>query len=150
VNSLNFCKIYEQVLIFFLLLPLSVLWNAAHRPSPAFSLAASCPFTTFSCATWPPACPPAAQPTPLAPPRTDASRCCLPEPPCAPSTARSCLPPAHTPLFSLGTCPVNFSYSLLRSTTSLELFCSPPSAVSATSPLQFRAPPTPPRLIAPS
>jgi hypothetical protein len=65
-----------------------------------------------SCATWPPACLPAARPTPLAPPRVDASRRCPPEPPRALSTASSCLPPARATLFSFGTRPVNFSLLL--------------------------------------
>jgi hypothetical protein len=65
-----------------------------------------------SCATSPRARPPAARPTPLAPPRADASRRCPPKPPRALSTASSCLSPAHAPLFGFGTRPVNFSLLL--------------------------------------
>jgi hypothetical protein len=108
-NSLNFCKIYEQVIIFFLLLrPLcfSEALPAAHRrrfprpptaPSPLFlrHLAPSSP----------------ARPTSLAPPRADTSRRCPLEPPRAPSTASSCLPPARAPLFGFGTRPHSCSFS---------------------------------------
>jgi hypothetical protein len=160
VNSLNFCKIYEQVLIFFLLLSLSVLCSAAQPIAGVFP-GRQLPLRRSSCATWPPARSPAAQSTPLAPPRVDASCRCPPELPHALSTINSYLPPARTPLYSLGTRPVNFSFLLsprarphscshLHSTTLPELLCPPPSAISATSPLQFHAPPAPPHLIAPS
>jgi hypothetical protein len=154
VNSLNFCKIYEQVLVVFLLLP--PLCFSAAPPIAGVFLSRQLPLRRSSCPTWPPA-----QPTPLAPPRGDVSRRCPPKPPHAPSTTSSCLPPTRVPLFSFGTRPVNFSLllsprahphscSLLRSTTSSELLCPPPSTISATPPLQFRAPPAPQRLIAPS
>jgi hypothetical protein len=161
VNSLNFCKIYEQVLIFFLLLP-ALCFNAAplttHRwcfprlpaaPSPLFlrHLALNSPARRSTN------------------PASFSSRGRV-----APLPARAAtwvvdhqqlLAATHAPLFSIGTCPVNFSffYSCARtripvlfprSTTSPELLCPPPSAASATPPLQFRAPPAPPHLTAPS
>jgi hypothetical protein len=161
VNSLNFCKIYEQVLVFFLLLPLSVSLQRCSPPIVGIFPNRQLPPRRSSCATWPPARPPAARPTPLAPPCADASCRCPPEPPRTPSMACSCLPPARAPLFSFGTCPVNFSLLLFprthshscsfpRSTTLPELLYPPPSAASTTPPLQSRAPPALPHLIAPS
>jgi hypothetical protein len=77
---LNFCKIYEQILVFFLLLPLSV--SLQRRPPPIVGISTShqLPPRRSSYATWPPAHPPTARPTLLAPPRADTSRRCPPEP----------------------------------------------------------------------
>jgi hypothetical protein len=161
VNSLNFCKIYEQSSSSSSCFPLSV--SLQRRPPriagvfPGHQL----PPCHSSCATWPPARPPAAQPTALVPPRADASRRLPPEPPRKLSTASSCLPPARAPLFSLGARLVNFSFlfsprahphscSFPRSTTWPELLYPPPSAISVAPPLQFHAPPAPPHFTAPS
>jgi hypothetical protein len=130
--------------------PLSVSLQRHLPPIAGVSPGHQLPPRHSSSATWPPARPPAARPTRW-----------LPEPPRAPSTVSSCLPPTRAPLFGFGTRPVNFSlllfphahphsYSFLRSTTSPELFCPPPSSASTTPPLQFRAPPAPPHLTAPS
>jgi hypothetical protein len=146
VNSLNFCKIYKQVLIFFLLLPplcFSATPPTTHRQHFPGLPAAPSPLFLRHLAL---ARPPAARPTPLAPPRMDASRRYPPEPPRALWTTSSCLPSAPVPLFGFGTHPVNFflllfphahpnSCSLLRSTTSPELLCAPPSSASAAPPL---------------
>jgi hypothetical protein len=125
--------------------PLSV--SLQRRPPPIVGVfpGRQLPLRRSSYAFWPPV-----RPLPR----------CLPEPPRAPSTASSCLPPARAPLFSLGMRPVNFyfllsprahphSCSFPRSTTSPEPLYPPPSPVSAAPPLQFRAPPAPLHFIAP-
>jgi hypothetical protein len=132
--------------------PLSVSLQRRPLPIAGVSPGRQLPPRRSSCTTWPLARPPAAHPTPLDPPRVDASRRCPPEPPRTLSTTSSCLLPARTPLFGFGTRLVNFSlllfprahpysFFLLHSTTlstvvsrlcgsSLPISCSTSTAAS--------------------
>jgi hypothetical protein len=163
VNSFNFCKIYEQVLIFLLLLPplcFSAAPPAAHRrffprpptaPSPLF-LRHMAPSSPARRSPNPAGSSSRGHVAPL--PARAATRAVdrqqlLAARPRASfwlwNTLNEFLPssiPSRAPAFLF--------FFLLRSTTSPELLCPPPSAASAAPPLQFHAPPAPPHLTTPS
>jgi hypothetical protein len=75
----------------------------------------------------------------------DALRRRPPKPPRAPSTASSCLPPARVPLFSSGTCPVNFFFLLFPHAHRIPILL--PARLLRRSSTIHRRQPSPPLLL---
>jgi hypothetical protein len=162
VNSLNYCKIYEQVLIFFLLLPplcFSAAPPAAHRRRFPRLPAAPSPLFLRHLA---PSSPARHSPNPagsssrghVAPLHARAATRAVDHQQLLAARPRTSFWLRNTPSKLLppipSRAPAFLFFFLLRSTILLELLCSPPLAASPDPPLQFRAPPAPPHLTAPS